>query len=167
WRPELEWAHDLRLTRSEFEALQAVQEYRKRRSERSATVPHRERALELFGDEKRLDRLVHGRLFEEGRLDLGQLDCFWAAPPLAYTELNENGPIVVSENSSGYHSLPQILDGDIGVIAYGAGASFAQSVASLKDVARGREVLHIGDLDVEGVAIPQRAASAAAAVGVP
>lgn len=167
WRPELEWAHELRLTSSEFEGLVAVQEYRKRRDGQPVIIPHRERSLEIFGDEKRLDRLASSRLVEEGRLNLELLDCFWAPPPLAYREIKKTGHIVVSENSAGYHSLPHILGDDISVIAYGAGASFAQSVASLKDVAPGRDLLYIGDLDVGGVAIPQRAAAAAAAVGMP
>jgi len=166
WRPELEWAHQLRLTSSEFEVLTAIQEYRKGRSS-PTLIPHRERSLELFRDEKRLDRLVNGRLFEAGRLGLDLLDCFWAAPPLAYQKLRENGPVVVSENSAGYHSLPGLLGDRVGVIAYGAGGSFSQSVASLKPVVPGRDVLYIGDLDVEGIAIPQRAAGAATAAGVP
>lgn len=167
WRPELEWAHELRLTSHEFEVLAAIQEYRKRRNSRAISIPHRERSLELFGDEKRLDRLVNGRLFEAGRLELALLDCFWAAPPLAYRQLHETGPVVVSENSAGYHSLPELLGDRIGVIAYGAGGSFTQSVASLKPVVPGRDVLYIGDLDVEGIAIPQRAAGAATAAEVP
>jgi hypothetical protein len=167
WRPELEWAHQLRLTPTEFDALLAVQDYRKHRPASPAVIPHRERSLQLFGDEKHLDRLARGRLFEPSRLDFGLLDCWWAPPPLAYRHLDDSdGPIVVTENSAGYHSLPAVLAGRASILAYGAGGSFAQSVASLAELGPGRRVLYIGDLDAEGVAIPQRAAEAALAAGV-
>lgn len=61
---------------------------------------------------------------------------------------------------------PSALAGRITAIAYGAGSSFAQSVASLIELGPDRPVLYIGDLDAEGIAIPQRAAVAAAAAGV-
>lgn len=166
WRPELEWAHELRLTADEFAVLTAVQTYRRDRPASPPAIPHRERSLAVFGHEKRLDRLVRGRLFDGDRLSLALLDCWWAPPPLALQHLNDDGPIVVTENSSGYHSLPAALDGHVGVIAYGSGGSFAQSVASLAAFGATRPVLYIGDLDVEGVAIPQRAAAAAADAGV-
>lgn len=167
WRPELAWAHHLRLTQTEFDVLRAVQHHRKHRSDQAAVVPHRERSLQLFGDEKRLDRLVRSRLFEPDRLSLELLDCWWAPPPLAYRKLDDgDGPVVVTENSAGYHSLPTILDHRASVLAYGAGGSFAQSVASLAELGPGRPVLYIGDLDAEGIAIPQRAAEAARTAGV-
>src|SRR5690606_11230488 len=130
-------------------------------------IPQRERSLLVFGTEKRLDRLVRSRLFGPGRLTLELLDCWWAPPPLAYRLLDGDGPVVVTANSSGYHSLPPALAGRASVIAYGAGGSFAQSVASLATLGPGLDVLYIGDLDAEGLAIPQRAAMAAIAAGVP
>ncbi len=167
WRPELEWAHRLRLTSAEFDVLLAVQDHRKHRPPSSAVIPHRERSLQLFRDEKRLDRLARGRLFEPGRLSFELLDCWWAPPPLAYRRLDDGiGPIVVTENSAGYHSLPAALTGRASILAYGAGGSFAQSVASLAEIGLDRPVLYIGDLDAEGIAIPQRAAQAALSAGI-
>ena len=46
-------------------------------------IPIKERSLEIFGDEKRLDALRTTILFSEGRLTLEQLCCFAVAEPLS------------------------------------------------------------------------------------
>ena len=51
-------------------------------------------------------------------------------------------------------------------MAYGGGGQFALSVAGLADLAPSR-VLYFGDLDAEGLAIPQRAIAAAEQAGLP
>lgn len=63
WRPELAWAAAEPLTDTEEAQLLAVQEWLRIRPHEGAAVPHRERSLQLFGDEKELDRLARGRLF--------------------------------------------------------------------------------------------------------
>ena len=168
WRPELAWAHDMALTTDEVDVLTGIQDHLRNRTGAPVVVPHRERSLELFGDEKRLDRLSRSRLFAPGRLTFELLSCWWAPPPLAVRALDgapDGAPVVVTENSAGWWSLPPVLGERAAAIAYGAGASFAQSVASLADLGN-RPVLYIGDLDADGVAIPARAATAAAAAGV-
>lgn len=168
WRPELEWAYSLRLTPSEHEVLAAVQTYRRDRGGKVESIPHRERSLHLFRDEKRIDRLLRGRLFAPGRLRLDLLDCHWAPPPIAWCRVGRTGPVVVSENAAGYHTLAKVLAGTVQAVAYGAGGGFAQSVAGLAELDFPfSDVLYIGDLDAEGLAIPQRAVVAAIAAGVP
>ena len=166
WRPELEWAHTLRLTDEEFDTLAAIQKFL-RDSPNETVLAHRERSLELFGHEKRIDALVRGRLFGPGRLNLGLLRCWWAAPPIAWKALGGVGPVVVSENAAGYHAIAVAYAGRAKAVAYGAGGAFAQSVASLSEIGHVHRVSYIGDLDAQGVAIPQRAAAAAQAVGLP
>lgn len=58
WRPELEWIYDLRITAAEHETMVTVNAYRRDRKPTQEPIPHRERSLQLFGDEKRIDRLV-------------------------------------------------------------------------------------------------------------
>lgn len=167
WRPELEWAYALRLTESEREVLATVQTYRRDRRD-VEPIPHRERSLQLFKDEKRLDRLVRGRLFGPERLTLDLLDCHWAPPPIAWCRTGRVGPVVVSENAAGYHTLVKVLAGTARAVAYGAGGAFAQSVAGLAELDFAiPTLLYIGDLDAEGLAIPQRAATTAATVDIP
>ena len=167
WRPELEWAYNLRLTPREHEVLSVVQAYRRDRDPETAPIPHRERSLLLFRDEKRIDRLVRSRLFEPGYLSLELLDAYWAGPPIAFANTGGSGPVVVSENAASWHTLVKVLDGQARAVAYGAGGAFAQSVAWLASIGDLDAVLYIGDLDAEGVAIPQRAATAAELAGVP
>jgi hypothetical protein len=167
WRPELEWAYKLRLSATERDVLAAVQAYRRDREPNADVIPHRERSLQLFGDEKRIDRLISGRLFRPDNLSLRDLDCFWAAPPIAWKDTGGVGPVVVSENAAGYHTLIRVLTGTARAVAYGAGSAFAQSVGSLARIDAVSSVLYIGDLDAEGLAIPQRAAPAAVAAGIP
>ena len=166
WRPELEWAYELRLTPAEQEALVTVNAYRRDRRGDAAHIPHRERSLLLFGDEKRIDRLVRSRLFEAGRLTLDMLDCFWAAPPIAWTAVGEGDECLVSENAASWHTLRQVLAGRVAAVAYGAGNAFIQSVAGLAGSGFAR-LPYIGDLDAEGIAIPQRAAVTAERFGLP
>ena len=52
-------------------------------------------------------------------------------------------------------------------VAYGAGTSFAQSVAGIAAAGDVQRILYIGDLDAEGVTIPQRAIAVARRVGLP
>jgi hypothetical protein len=166
WRPELEWAHQLRLTPSEQELLGTLNTYLRDRPAHAAAIPHRERALLLFGDEKRLDRLIRTRLFDPGRLSLPLLDAFWAPPPIAWCRVGERGDTVVSENAASFHTLRTALAGKVELIAYGAGGAFAQSIAGLAGLVTG-QLLYVGDLDAEGIAIPQRAAAVADRFAVP
>lgn len=166
WRPELEWAYQLRLTPSEHHTLTTLNAYRRDRVPATPVIPHRERSLQLFHDEKHVDRLVRSRLFESGRLSLDLLDCFWAAPPIAFTAVGPGTTCVVSENAASWHSLRHALAGKVAAVAYGAGGAFVQSIAGLEGAGFSR-LAYIGDLDAEGVAIPQRAATTADRFGIP
>lgn len=165
WRPELAWAHDLRLTASEFEALRAVQAFVRDRPD-APVVPHRERSLEVFGDEKRLDRLVRSRLFDDGRLTMPTLRTEWVPPPIPLSPPGNGTTVLVSENAAGFHSLAAASCGRLLAVAYGAGTSFAQSVSGIRAAGPVERILYIGDLDAEGVAIPQRALASARRAGL-
>lgn len=166
WRPELAWAHDLRLTATEFATLRAVQTFVRDRGD-ARIVPHRERSLELFGDEKRLDRLVRSRLFDAGRLTLATLRTEWVPPPISLSARGTGTTVVVAENAATFHSLAATAQSRLLAVAYGAGTSFAQSVAGIAAAGPVKRILYIGDLDAEGVAIPQRALATAARFGLP
>ena len=74
--------------------------------------------------------------------------------------------MLVSENAAGYHSLLATAGPPVTHVAYGGGGQFALSVAGLAELAPAR-VLYFGDLDAEGLAIPQRAIAAAERAGLP
>lgn len=69
----------------------------RRRGER-ALVPAKERSLEIFGDEKRLDQMCKAGMLM-GKLPLSALGCFQVAAPLPYRLADARGkPALVVEN---------------------------------------------------------------------
>jgi hypothetical protein len=135
-------------------------------------VPHRERSLEVFGDEKRLDHLVKTRLFGEGPLSLELLDCVWVPVQIPWRRVGHGNDVLVVENSATYHSLCVALattHTEVGVVAYGNGNTFAKSLPGLADPSIGliRHILYFGDFDATGLDIPRRCAAEAFAAGLP
>ena len=140
-------------------------------------VPHRERALEIFGDEKALDALIASRLFTSGVLSLDLLCCLWVPPQLVWRRVRSGTVALVVENADTYRSVlaaVAVADGPVAVVAYGAGNAFTRTVAGLADPeladggGRGiNEIRYFGDLDATGLAIPQRAAAEAQRWGLP
>jgi hypothetical protein len=173
WRPELAWAATEPLTDSEEGQLLAVQEWLRTRPCEGASVPHRERSLQLFGDEKELDRLARGRLFGPGRLSYDLLRCVFVPPPIAQTRIRDIPTALVVENSATYATLGRYcVDraiNAVGILAYGAGRAFVQSVASLRHDLSGalERIYYFGDLDADGLAIPVGAAEAAKNAALP
>jgi len=165
WRPELAWAAELSV-----DDLRAVNAFFRDRGRERPIVPLRERSLQLFGYEKRLEALMGGQLFFPGRLTLEQLRCEEVHPPFVYESIGQGAGVLVVENHHTFVSLCRALphDGDIGVVVYGAGAHFKGSVTFLADLPRApRRVLYFGDLDIDGLDIPVYADSVAAAAGLP
>ncbi len=165
WAPEL--AFILGLPKVEhMDELFSIQRFLSSGGRSRALVPMRERSVQLFGDEKRLDRLVRTPLFGEGRLTLEVLRCFSMAPPLAFEKGpagSERRPVLVVENHHTWWSFCRwnAREGEYAAVAYGTGVAFGrQAVEFLSE--RCREwgaplVLYFGDLDREGLEIPLRA----------
>jgi hypothetical protein len=170
WRPELAWAADLSLDEQLMSELRAVNTFLRDGGAARPVVPLRERSLQLFGDEKRLEALRGGQLFAPGRLSLAQLRCEAVHPPFVYQRVGEGPDALVVENHHTYVSFERALaaGGEIGSLIYGAGAHFKASVSYLTAFAeRPRRVLYFGDLDATGLEIPQRASEVASAAGLP
>jgi hypothetical protein len=169
WRAELAWASELRPTLAEFETLRAIQDFLRGGGGRRIVVAHRERSLELFGDEKAIDRFVRGRLFAEGRLSLDLLRCRWAPPPLAFERVGPGSVALVVENASAWHSCLATVraSGPVGVVAYGAGRAFEASAAGLAKIGGITAIRYAGDLDAAGLAIPIACDSAREIHGIP
>ena len=126
------------------------------------SVPTKERSLQIFGDEKRLDELRKGgsALFE-GRISLDDLKCYPVAPPLPYETPGRGAPgrsMLVLEN---YHSFDSFRRWNqekmlYAAIVYGGGNAFRQGAGNLEDlIARTRadDAIYLGDLDPAGVQI--------------
>ena len=140
-------------------------------------VPIKERSLQVFGDEKRLDALQSTSLFRNGRLDLkDDLRCEIVGEPLGWKRgPAEAGtrPVIVIENAGTWHSYCRwnAERKFFSAVVYGCGNRFADGVQYLADIfaeLRGpRRVLYFGDLDPQGLSIAQAASGRAQAAGLP
>ena len=167
WAPELGFVPSLgRIDRPAD--LCALQRFFSRGGRTRPVVPMRERSVQLFGDEKRLERLLHTPLFGEGRLDLTKLRCFAMAPPLVYEDGppgSRGRPVLVLENHHTWWSFCSwnARVGEYAAVVYGAGSGFGRdAVAFLADRCRTLDAPHaayFGDLDRDGLVIPWRAAT--------
>jgi hypothetical protein len=129
-------------------------------------VPARERSVEIFGDEKRLDRLRSFQIFAPGRLTLESLRCFDVAPPLTWEPGPSGAPrrLLVIENLHTYDSFRRWNAGTAtyAAIAYGQGNQFLKTAGDLPRLAAELRVDHLsyfGDLDRRGLAIAAGAAA--------
>ena len=162
WLPALAFAADERhpVRRENLQAINAFLVSARDRDIRP--VPSRERSLQIFGDEKRLDNIRKGEptLFE-GRISLEDLHCYPVAPPLPYETPDSpsaGGPVLVLENYHSYDSF-QRWNRDAALyaaVAYGGGNAFRQGAGNLDElIARTAAdgAFYLGDLDPPGVDI--------------
>jgi hypothetical protein len=174
WAPELRFLASARVF-VPIDDLLKLQEFFARGGRTKPMVPIKERSLEIFGDEKRLDQLERGStLFGDGRLKLETLRCAIVPEPLPWTPgLNSNGPIIVIENAATWHSychwnVEQQL---FSAVVYGCGNRFVDGVTTLdsifKSLGGSRRIFYFGDLDPQGLLIPQEASGRACAAGLP
>jgi hypothetical protein len=170
WRPELAWAPSARLTVGQVGLLQSVNGWLRDRGRDDDVVPLRERSLEVFGHEKQLDRMLTTSVFRPDRLSLDLLRTFRARPPLPSRRLGDGPVLLVVENSDTFDTLARVLTADpgqVGQIAWGAGAAFEASVVSVADLPGITAVAYFGDLDADGLRIPASSATLAALEGLP
>ena len=170
WRPELAWAATARLTVGQVGVLQTINGWLRDRGRHTDVLPLRERSLELFGYEKRLDTLITSSLFAPNRLTLKLLRTFRAHPPLPLRRTGDGPILLVIENADTFDSVRgalAITPTAVGHIAWGAGAAFEASVLSVAELPDVRDIAYFGDLDADGLRIPASAAALAAAEGLP
>jgi hypothetical protein len=173
WRRELAWAGEDQLTTTQIEILTTINRWLRDTDgdhTRQIVVPMRERSLEIFGDEKRLDALTASTLFTPGRLTLATLFAERIPPPLAYERLGDGGIVLVIENSDTYETISTLLArdrGQVGYVAFGGGHAFEASVARIARLGGVTDIAYYGDLDNDGLVIPQRANVSAAAWHLP
>jgi len=175
WEPALAFLTTARVTLPLAE-LQALNAWLARPAPAIVPVPIKERSLEIFGDEKRLDGLLNSSLFDAGRLTTAALGCFLASEPLGWkrgpaTAVEQ--PVLILENAATWHSYDQWnqVHGHFSAVVYGGGNRFRDSVTFLSEIFRElggpRRILYFGDLDPAGLRIPRLASHRAVAAGLP
>ena len=174
WAPELRFVPTAKLSVPVSDLLK-IQEFFATGGRTRCEAPLKERSLEIFGDEKRLDDLYRGSaLFGEDRLTLPSLRCFAVPEPLPWARGKaDDAPLLVLENVATWDSYRRwnIKHEFFSGIVYGGGNRFIDSVLCLReifaDVGGMRRVLYFGDVDPAGLRIPRLAAVRAAAAGLP
>jgi hypothetical protein len=158
WVPELGFWTDLKP--AQLPAAQAINEFLLRQRGRIVRAPVKERSLEIFGDEKRLDAMRSGNTLFSGRLSLEKLGAFVVPLPLPYRPADAPGmPVLVVENHNSYWSFGEWNQTArrYAAVVYGAGEAFRSTGAALGQVLRevgGTKALYLGDVDPKGVGIP-------------
>jgi len=170
WEPTrmVQFAHELR-SEAELERARRINQYLLQRPPKPVRIPHRERALMVFGDEKALDGHVRTGLFG-GRITLDDLDCFYCPEPLPFRSFSldikdtAGKSVLVVENSATYWSCCRANDTlrHYAAVVYGQGfAACAAERASdgLREIEHqisAAGIRYFGDLDPTGIAIPCR-----------
>lgn len=174
WEPELAFLHTARVN-IPCHDLHRLNEFLSSGGRERPLIPIKERSLQLFGDEKRLDALVGSALFAEGRLTLTHLRCVLAAEPLAWKRgpvAAASAPVIVLENAATWHSYDRWNQAcpQFSAVIYGAGNRFMDGVGFLTEIFRelggSRRVFYFGDLDPHGLRIPQIASRRAQLAGL-
>lgn len=170
---EFPWVPELAFLRSAdvnlpFAELRQLNEFLADGGRERPIVPIKERSLQIFGDEKRLDALHSSTLFQKDRLDLRtHLCCEHIGVPLAWQRGPVNAstqPLIVIENAATAHSYCRWNEtgGFFSAVVYGDGNRFIDGIKFLKEIFKElggpRRVLYFGDLDPQGLRIPQEAA---------
>ena len=142
-----------------------------------AVIPIKERSLEIFGDEKRLDALVSTSLFRAGRLDFERdLKCKIIGEPLAWQRgpaAATSAPVIAIENAATWHSYCRWNAERklFSAVIYGCGNRFVDGFYFLSEIfaelGGPRHILYFGDLDPRGLEIPQEASAQAKNLGLP
>lgn len=174
WAPELRFACELCDAR-QLEVLLRVHHFLADGGRTRPGIPIKERSVELFGQEKRLDALRDGALFLTGRLTLETLRCFVVPPPLIW-ELGPADalprPLLAVENHGTFHSFARWnrAAGAYAAVVYGAGDAFKTLApglaASVGGLGWDGRTFYFGDLDAEGLTIPVVAGDAFHAAGL-
>jgi hypothetical protein len=157
WHASLSWAAAFiareHPTPAEMSLLEAANRYLAEANPRT-TIAARERSLQLLHDEKALDTLSRGRLFEPGRLTLTDLRCIRLPLPVPTWPIGDGPAILLIENHTTAHTLAHWLGagGAVGTVIWSGGNQLPQILQSMPDT-HGRSLSYFGDLDHRGIEI--------------
>lgn len=158
WVPEFGFWPQLR--GSQLSDAKTINDWLLRHRGTFQQVPIKERSLEIFGDEKRLDALRSGSTLFAGRMPLAVIGAFHVSPPLPYRlAQTESTCVLVVENHNSFWSFGEWNQSSkrYRAVVYGAGNGFAGAAEALVQVlheVQGQDIEYLGDLDPKGMRIP-------------
>jgi hypothetical protein len=178
WPAALEAAGRIASREDEITLLETVAAFLRDGGMSRPTVPTRERSLELFGDEKRLDRLGTTRLFTSGALALDLLRCHSVPIPFVSQWVpgvsdSRGTALLIAENHHTYASLLEVTRHNAAAggpgrhVGYGTGSQFPSAVLSVPLlVPKPDRIVYFGDVDLKGLQIPAAASAVATLAGL-
>lgn len=158
WVPELGFWTELKA--AQLPTAKAVNDFLLRRRGAFRLVPVKERSLEIFGDEKKMDAMSDRGFLFGRRLHVSALGAFHVEHPLPYRQADAPGmPVLVLENHNSFWSFGEwnIEAKRYAAVVYGGGEALRRSGAALRQVlheVKGEGADYLGDLDPKGVRIP-------------
>jgi hypothetical protein len=164
WSPELAFLAE-QFIRQDSPWVEVDAWLKKCRGKKLVLKPIRERSLDIFGDEKALDRVVGLTPFKLGQINLRTLGCFYVPEPIPW----KPGPPgsksfsgLCVENATTFDTLCRFNSeaGYWAFVAYGRGNQFVSMTDGLISVVKEYghdQVQYFGDADHEGIEIVARA----------
>lgn len=171
WVPEMGFWTELKP--AALEGAKAINDFLLRKRTSLRLVPIKERSLEIFGDEKRLDAMRTGDALFGGRLPISAIGAFQVPLPLPYRSANAPGkPVLVVENHNSFWSFGEWnkTAKRYSAVVYGSGNEFRSSGAAMGQVLAevgGVGAEYLGDLDPAGIRIPYEFNGASATARYP
>jgi hypothetical protein len=165
WSPELAFLAE-QIVRQDSPWVEVDAWLKKYRGKELTLKPVRERSLDIFGDEKALDRLAVLTPFKQGQISLATFRCFYVPEPIPW----KPGPPgsrkfcgLCVENATTFDTLCRFNSeaGYWAFVAYGRGNNFVSMTDGLDSVVkeyRHDRVQYFGDADLEGIEIAARGA---------
>jgi hypothetical protein len=173
WEPEMRSIAEARVT-TNSEDLVRLNNFLKNGGRDFPIVPIKERSLQIFGDEKRLDGMRASALFRPDRLDLKMFRCEVVGEPFGWKRgLKDTGRVLVIENAATWHSYCRWNAERhlFSAVVYGCGNRFIESIHFLADIlaefSTPQQIIYFGDLDPQGLRIPIEASAKATRLGMP
>ncbi|HVW39846.1 MAG TPA: hypothetical protein VHC18_00700 [Amycolatopsis sp.] len=179
WPAAIEAAGRIATRENEIALLETISSFLRNGGTSRPSVPLRERSLELFGDEKRIDRLMSTRLFTSGAVTLDLLRCHPVPIPFVSqwvpgSDDPQGTALLIAENHHTYASLLKVTrhraaaEGPGRHVGYGTGNQFPSAVLSVPLLSPPpSRIVYFGDVDLKGLQTPLAAHTAAAKAGLP
>ena len=174
WAPSIsrwvgQWARESRPAATMWETLKAINTWMLGAlASRPPVVAREERSLDIFEDEKRLARIESTSMFTPNRLSPEQLAYQRPVAPMRAARLAGRGHLLIVENQSTFDSAWRSLarqPGPFAAVAFGNGweASSAEPLLQVVEHLQLDEfpsrIWYAGDIDIDGLDIPQTLAA--------
>lgn len=158
WLPVMAFARTLRRPEDVRVAI-ALNDFLARNRHELQPVPLRERSLQIFADEKALDRRCRNGSLFNGQLELEAIGAFEPPPPLPYESIDTPGlPLLLLENHHTYWSFSSWNSEarKYSAVVYGAGWVISRcgpALATVMHQTGGTGIVYFGDIDPAGIRI--------------